>query len=170
MGTRAQRRPRPGLTDKPKNGNTAGEKSHRPTIWSACGVLVRGRNQLAGENGLEASLLVLVVQHHHRYDAQRVAACSTGRQLALQVLQEPVGEMVLRASAPGRLGAPLTAMRTGELHHVILRVAIKGGPTGVTHAHSFNGLSVHRMPASPHYDVSATISDAAGRFADATHG
>src|SRR5712692_618625 len=143
MGTRAQRRPRPGLTDKPKNGNTAGEKSHRPTIWSACGVLVRGRNQLAGENGLEASLLVLVVQHHHRHDAQRVAARSAGRRLALKILQEAISKMVLRASAPGRLGAPLTAVRTGELHHVLLRVAVEGGPAGVTYSHGFNGLSVH---------------------------
>jgi hypothetical protein len=142
-------------------------------MWAgglASGGLVRS-DQLGREYSFKAPLLILIVKHDHGHDPQRVLARAAGGHLTLQVLQEAVSEVVLRAGATSGLGAPLAAVWAEELYHVFLRVAVERGPAGVAHSHRFLIMSVHRRPSlrQPEENLSVIV-DAGGRPGDAGDG
>jgi len=93
--------------------------------------------QIVGENGLKATLFVLIVQHHNRSHVQRLFAVAAGGQFSLQILQESVGETVECASAPGRLLSCMAAMRAHEFDQIFLRIAIQCRPACVTNPYDF---------------------------------
>ena len=93
--------------------------------------------QIVGENGLEAALFVLIVQHNNRSYVQRLFAAPAGGQFSLQVLQKSVGEAVQRARPPGRLLAVMAAMGTHKFNQILLRIAVERCPAGVTNPHDF---------------------------------
>jgi len=52
----------------------------------------------------------------------------------LQILNKSIGEAVARSLAPRRLSPACAAVRTGKLHFVFLRIAVKSRPSGPANA------------------------------------
>ena len=88
--------------------------------------------QIVGENGLKATLFVLIVKHHDGSYVQRLFAASAGGQFSLQVLQETIGEVVQRALSPSCLFAAMAAIRAHKFDQILLRIAVERCPAGVT--------------------------------------
>src|SRR5579863_10425355 len=99
--------------------------------------------QLVGENGLEATRLVLIVQHYDGDHAQGLPAGAAVGDFALQVLQKAIGKMILGALAAGILLAALAAVGTDKLHSVLLRIAVQSRPASAAHAYSFDIAPFH---------------------------
>jgi hypothetical protein len=99
--------------------------------------------EFVGEDGLEATGFVLVVQHYYWHYAQGLIACAAVGDFALQVLQETVGEMILRPLAASILLSPLAAVGTDILDPVLLRIAVQSRPTGAADADNFRVSPFH---------------------------
>jgi len=67
------------------------------------------------------------------------------RYFALQILQKTICEMIQRTLAPGIFLIPRAAVRTGEFHCVLLRIAVQSGPARAAHAYYFYIAPVHRV-------------------------
>jgi hypothetical protein len=80
--------------------------------------------QFIGKNGFKAPFFVLIVQKHDGNHAQRSLARVALRYFTLQILQEAVCEPIQRPFAPGILFVSRPAVRTDELHLVLLRIAV----------------------------------------------
>src|SRR5579862_9999090 len=104
------------------------------------GLSCSGR-ELFSEHGLEPLLLILIVQHHDGNHAERPLTAAADRDFSLQVLQEAVREAIQRALPAGILRTLHPAMRTGEIHHILLGIAVQSGPSGHSHTQSFNRLT-----------------------------
>src|SRR4029077_7522764 len=62
---------------------------------------------------------------------------------ALQVLQKTVCEPILAPLAPGLFLALRPAMRTIELHCVLLRIAVQSSPARAAHTNNLRNVPVH---------------------------
>jgi hypothetical protein len=63
----------------------------------------------------------------------------------LQILQEAVREMILRAFAARILLVRRATVQTSELHDVLLRIAIQSGPSRAAHTNCFD-MPIHGNP------------------------
>src|SRR5271170_4947024 len=104
---------------------------------------VRAEHHFGQKHRFKPLLLVLVVHEHDGRQVQRATAAPARRHLAVQVLDEPVGKVVLTAGAARLLAALGPAMGAGVDHRVLLRIAMKGGPAGVAHTHGFGRTDRH---------------------------
>jgi hypothetical protein len=98
---------------------------------------MKRRSEFVGKDGLEAARFVLIVQKDDGYDAQRLSARTALRCFALQVLQETIGEVILRPLAPGIFLASSAAVGTDKLNPILLRIAVQSRPAGAAHAYRF---------------------------------
>jgi hypothetical protein len=89
------------------------------------------------EHSLEAPLFVLIMQHHYRHYAQRMLAAPAGGSLALQILNESIGEVVRSSRTPCSFGALRAALRASKLHTVFQRIAVQRGPARIPNTYSF---------------------------------
>jgi hypothetical protein len=94
------------------------------------------------KHGLEAALFVAVVHKHDGRYVQRPATVLAGGRLALGVLQKPVREVILRSFPFGGLNAFLATVRAEKLDQVFLRIAVQGGPSGVSNSYNLFGLNM----------------------------
>jgi hypothetical protein len=95
-----------------------------------------------GKHGLEAALLVPVVYKHDGRYVQRPAAVLAGRRLTLRILQEPIGEVIFRSFPFRRLLSLMTTVRAEKLDQIFLRIAVQGGPSGVSNSYNLFGLNM----------------------------
>src|SRR5215469_14140587 len=77
------------------------------------------------------------MQHHYRHHSHRLLAGMALYSFPLQVLQEPICEVILGPLAPC---FPLTlrpAMWTNKFHHILLRIAVQSSPARAAHSYDF---------------------------------
>src|SRR3984957_5783819 len=86
------------------------------------------------------------MQHHYRHYAQRMLAAPAGGSLALEILNESIGEVVRSSRTPCSFGALRAALRTSELHAVFQRIAIQRCPARISNAYSFFRIFLHDDP------------------------
>ena len=101
--------------------------------------------RLIRKYGFKAAGLALVMQEDHGDDPNGLLARMTLRNLALQILQKTVREMIKRTLAAGIFLIARAAVRTNEFNLVLLRIAVQSGPTRAAHAYSFNNSALHRI-------------------------
>src|SRR5215471_14613747 len=82
---------------------------------------------------------------------------------ALQVLQKTVCEPILAPLAPGFFLALRAAMRTIELHCVLLRIAVQGSPARAAHTNNLRNVPVHGIlllgSTSSRFDATSPTRD-----------
>src|SRR5216684_985794 len=105
--------------------------------------LVRTYQVFVGKNGFEAASFILIVQHDNGNNAQILLAGVALRHFSLQVLQKAIRKMIKRTLAPGIFLVPRAAVRTDELHRVLLRIAVQSSPAGAAHTYSFEIVPAH---------------------------
>ena len=111
--------------------------------------LVAGK-RFQRKHRLKAPLFVLVVQHHHRHNLQRMLTAAAGRSFAFQVLNKTVREVIRRTRSSSGLRSLRPALWTGEFHTVFEGIAVQRCPAGVSYAYSFQRVSAHNrhLPSS----------------------
>jgi hypothetical protein len=100
-------------------------------------------DQNIGEHCLKSALLVLIVQHDDGSDPQRMPAGTARGHFSLQVLQKPVGEVILIVGAPRCFHPRFAAVWTIVLDHIFLRIAVQRRPTRVTDPQRFLRMKTH---------------------------
>jgi hypothetical protein len=116
-------------------------ESNSPFVKTRPKLVVRKRFQR--KHRLKASLLVLVVQHHHRRYTQRLLAVSARGRFTLEILHEPVREVIRRTRTPRCLCSLRPAMRTCVLDAIFERVAVERSPTCKPNANCLYRISIH---------------------------
>jgi hypothetical protein len=100
-------------------------------------------DQDIGEHGLKSSFLILVVQHDDGSDPQGMPTGTARGHFSLQILQKPVGEVILIVGAPRCFHPRFSAVRTIVLDHIFLRIAVQRRPTRVTDPQCFLRMKTH---------------------------
>lgn len=93
--------------------------------------LVLGNVEIRGKYGVEAPLLIPVVNQDHGRNAQGPLAIAAGAHLTLEILYESVRKVILGTRPARGLGPVRSAMRARILDHILKRVAIQRGPACV---------------------------------------
>jgi hypothetical protein len=104
------------------------------------------------EHGVKAPLLALVMQQHNRRKVQRLLAVATGAHLALQILHEPIREVICRAWSASGLRPVRPAVRTREFDQILLRVAVQRGPTCISDSYCIKRSTAHDATSLRLYD------------------
>ena len=115
--------------------------------WPFLGVngaeLIVGCNQDVGKDRFESPFLVLIVEHYDGSDPQGMPARTACRHFTLQILQKPVGKVILIVCPPRCFHSRFPAIRTVVLHIIFLRIPVQRSSARVTNPDSFFRMKTH---------------------------